>query len=189
MPSTNQPEPTPDYTPTTWGGELFEDVRVPSGQLCQMRKVNARVLVALGLIDTMDPLTALVDAKHIKRVKSGGSSVPEVDAQSLMKDPEAVVKLLDITDKLIEALVVQPNVKRPIRIVDGKEFDLKPHERVPGQIYTDMVDDMDKVFLFQWAMGGTADLEQFRVIASENDGGVQPKPKTARAPKRTVRSK
>lgn len=165
MPSTEENK----YAPSAggWGADPYLDLTVPSGQLCQVKRVNPRVLVALGLVDSVDPLTALVDVKHIKRVGSGPTQTREIDEKSLMSDPRALVNLLDIADKLCEAIIVQPPIKRPIRLVDGKEFDLQPHERVEGVIYTDMVDEMDKMFVFSWALGGSTDLEQFRERSEE----------------------
>lgn len=169
---------------STWQNELFVDVQVPSGAWCQIRKVNARILASLGLIDTVDPLSALVEEKHIKRVKGGS---PTIDFDAIQKDPKAIVRLIDIAEKVAEAIVVQPDLKRPIRIVDGQEFDLKPHERVPGQIYTDMVDDLDLMHIFNEAIGGMADLEQFRDGPGKSNGSVQSKPKSSHPAKRPVR--
>lgn len=165
MPSTN-------FKPTTWGQNPYVELTVPSGQLCLVRRPNVRALIALGLVDTVDPLTSLVDEKHIKRVGRGKNAKAELNEQTLMEDPKAIMSLLDIADKVCEYMVMEPAVVRPVRVVDGKEFQLKGHERNPDLVYTDMIDDTDKIFIFSHSIGGTTDLEQFRDATGKSNVGL-----------------
>jgi hypothetical protein len=95
-------------------------------------------------------------------------------------------------DRVTEYVVVQPQVLRPVqrdeegnpikmwkgRIEDDgerimEELPLPDAERVPGTVYTDMVEPMDKVYLFQFVVGGVRDLEQFRAEFGETMGALE----------------
>ena len=169
MPSPNIPE---NKYGQGWSSvQAFVDLECPSGTWCQVRKPNPKQLISLGFMDNFDTLTALVDKKHVKRVK--GKAVPDVS--SMMKNPKAVMDAMALADKIAEHVVLQPTLKRPVKRVfdengkpilneDGKpvEEDLEGHERVDGVIYTDMIDDIDKMFIMQFAVGGSSDLTKFR---------------------------
>lgn len=164
MPSTN--------VNNVWGSKTHEyELEVPSGQVCLIKKVDPQQLVAMGVIDQVDVLTKLVDTKHVKRVKGKPQSTPnKVDVAALSKNPQAIVDILALSDKVVEAVILKPNVKRPIvrdehgqpKFFNGKEIPLPYEDRVEGQIYTDMIDSMDRMFIFQRAVGGDIDLATFR---------------------------
>lgn len=150
------------YTPTTWGRQPYQDLEMPSGQMAQVRMPGVQQLVAIGVLDSTDSLSALIDKKHIKRVKGK----PAIDGPSLMKDPKNVLSLLQIVDKVTAYMVVQPTVQEPFieEDVDGKMTTrpLRDDERDPEVVYTDAIETIDKMYLFQYAVGGSADLAQFR---------------------------
>ncbi len=137
------------YTATAWGGEVHHDLTVPSGQLCLCKRPGVQGLIKAGLIDDLDALTSLVDQKHVSRVKGK----PTVNTQALMKDPQSIMRVLELADRVVAHVVVEPSVQLP------PENDA---DRVKGQVYTDMIDEEDKMFIMNWAMGGQADLESFR---------------------------
>ena len=66
---------------------------------------------------------------------------------------EHIRPLMDLYDNVVLTCVVEPNVSP----VPGPD-----EERDPDVLYIDDVDYEDRLFIFQWAMGGSADLEQFR---------------------------
>jgi hypothetical protein len=176
------------YAPSTWGKELFIDLTTPSGQLCQVRVPGVQALIAAGVLESADTLTSLVDSKHIKRVqgkatpsknavnlgKDGG--VGELDTESLMKDPAALQKVFNLVDKVSEYMVVQPTVRRPIRklMERGKEIELPlaPDDREEGIVYTDTIDVTDRMFILNYAIGGSTDVEAFREQLPEGMGSV-----------------
>lgn len=158
MPSSNK------YDATAWGGSTLTDLEVPSGQLCQVKKPNPRQLIAMKILDSFDQLSNLVDSK-VKRVKGTPKppSLNEADVQAVFsRNPEKIVELLETCDKVTEYMVVQPNVRRPVKLVDGQEVELSLEEREEGTVYTDQIDDIDKMFIFQYSVGGSADLATFR---------------------------
>jgi hypothetical protein len=166
MPSTNK-----NKYGKGWGGDqAFEDLECPSGTYCQIRKPNPQQLISLGLIDNLDALSGLVDKKHIKRVK--GTKIPTVStagAEKLMENPKAIMDVLAVADKVIEYMVVQPTIKRPVFHTGQLDSKGKPieeilpfNDRESDVIYTDQLDMIDKIWIFQYCAGGSGDLAQFR---------------------------
>lgn len=180
------------YAVTAWGQLEYVDLTLPSGQLCQVRPAGVQAMIGAGVIESADTLTSLVSEKHIKRVAGRGKSnagkptappkPDEIDTQSLMKDPKNLQKVFKVVDRISAFMVVQPDLQIPVRMEpDPKnpgetlEFALTHEERKPGVVYTDVVDLMDKMFIFQYAVGGSTDVEAFREQFSAGLGGVAAK--------------
>lgn len=183
------------YAPTAWGGEHLIDLEMPSGQMAQVRRPGVTGLVKAGLLDSLDSLTALVKTEHIDRVKTGKPTTEVItadDIKTLSQDKERLFTALDLMDRVTEYVVVQPSVLRPVqrdeqgsplKMWRGKlsdtgdqimeELELPDKDRVPGQVYTDMVEATDKVYLFQFVVGGVRDLEQFRKEFGETLGAME----------------
>lgn len=168
------------YAPTTWGQEPTLDLTVPSGQMCQVRQPGVQAMINAGVFESVDTLTGVINEKHIKRVQGRtqkqGQPV-EIDTNSLMKDPKQLAKVFEIVDKITEHMVIQPKVRRPVRkAVDeqGNEVEtlLKFEEREDDVVYTDRIDAMDKMFIFQYAVGGDTDVESFRERFKQGMGSV-----------------
>lgn len=188
--------PKNKFKPTAWGGEHLVDLEMPSGQLAQVRRPGVSGLVRAGLLDSLDTLMSLVKTEHIDRVKTGEPTTKEItteDIKELSKDSGRLLQALDLMDRVTEYAVVQPVVLRPVQrdesgkpllIWKGKleedgsqvmeELELPDGERDASQVYTDMVDPTDKVYLFQFVVGGVRDLEQFRKEFSETLGTMEP---------------
>lgn len=174
--------PTPEenrYAATTWTAERLVDLTVPSGQLCSVRRPGVEGLIRQGLLKKTDSLTSLVDNKHIKRVKGQ----QQINVSSLMQDMDALLNVMDTVDQIISYVVVQPHLVRPVKTVpvlddeqseagETKEVPLEEHERQADVIYTDYVSIEDRMFIFQYAVGGSKDLEQFRKRFNESAGGL-----------------
>lgn len=154
------------YAPTTWGQEVLRDLEMPSGQLCQIRPPGMQALIAAGVLESADTLTSLIDEKHLKRVAPTRKNakgpqgqalkpgdVEAVDSRGLMQDPENLVKIFTLVDKVTVHMVVQPNVQ-PVPEPGAV--------REEGVIYVDMVDFLDKMYIFQYSIGSDSNLEQFR---------------------------
>lgn len=169
------------YAVNTWGSiGGYEDLTVPSGQLCLVKRPGVQGLMAAGVLHNIDGLTAMVNQKHIKRVKGGPSSVApgvpdpaSLDMQSILKDPEALDSIMHTVDRVVCHVVIKPEVTMTPNDVT---------RRRDGVIYADMVDLVDKMFIFNFAVGGSRDLETFRgglgeAVGSLDDGeGVEGPP-------------
>lgn len=157
---------TNKYAPTVWGTTTTRDLECPSGQLCQVRMPGVQTLIAAGILESADTLTTLVDEKHIKRVspkKAPNTNGIEVDGASLLKDPDSIRKVFTLVDQITVHMVLQPQIYP----VPGPGED-----RVGDRVYVDMVDMLDRMFIFQYAIGGDQNLEQFRDQFAEGLGGV-----------------
>lgn len=139
--------PNNKYAPTTWGQRQDVDLTCPSGQMCRVIRPGVEGLIQLGLLNKLDSLTGLVDQKHIQRVK-GGKKAPELDINSLIRDPKSLSDALSTMDKVVVHVVQEPALT------------LDPEEK--DKIHIGSVDMDDRAFIFQFATGGTGDLEAFR---------------------------
>lgn len=156
------------YAPTAWGSTsgMPEDLELPSGQVCLVRRPGTQGLIAAGVLQNVDSLTRLVNEKHINRVAAKGrgqEAKTEIDMTSLMDDPEGMAEIVRVVDKVVIHCVLAPQVFSTPDDVTRRE---------KGVIYADMIDLTDKMFLFQYVVGGTRDLESFRTELNEVLGGL-----------------
>ena len=190
MPAHNTKKSKDKYKATAWATEPTIDLEVPSGQLCLVRRPGVTGLIRAGILDSLDSLTGMVQTEHIDRVereKSGKTITPE-DIASLQNNKERLTEALDLMDKVLTHVVIEPRLYLPFeydeeagkyilmarldkqtgaqQVIDGvPATDMVPiadDNRVPGRAYTDMIDVVDKVFIFQFVVGGVSDLETFR---------------------------
>ena len=155
------------YAPTVWGSQEGvhgpQDLELPSGQLVLARKPGVQQLMVEGVLHRMDNLTALVDKKHVRKGKAAASE--SINVQSLIQDPEALANILHTVDRVLCAVVIRPPIQMAPNDVTSRKN---------GVIYTDTVGIEDKMFLFNWALGGSKDIERFRRESSEVVGSVVP---------------
>lgn len=140
----------------------LHDVRVPSGALCQARRPGIKGLMKAGLLDSFDTLTALVQNEHIEPNSLQPGTKAKADK---LPDPKAVEEGFALVDRLVVAVVVQPALYDP-HLQKG-ETEEKREKRIAeaileGKLSVEQVDLVDKMFLMNWAVGGSADLESFR---------------------------
>src|SRR3954468_1066631 len=152
-----------------------EFITLPSGQTCHARRVGMEGIMSAGLLGDADSLSSYVGTKHIRRVRGGKKADGEViNARSIATDPEALKRIIFLVDRAVPVIVAQPVVMTHFEYQDDNTTKMIPaEERVPGQVYTDMIGLEDKMFLFNFAIGGTRDLERFR---SESDAAVEDVP-------------
>jgi hypothetical protein len=179
-----------EYAPQAWGKgkveEIIEDVVCPSGQKCLARRPGLQGLLGAGIVDKMDTITGTINKKHIKRVK-GGRPV-ELEAEEVMKDPDALVGILDTADKVALYIVVRPALTAsPECTALGKgvckasynEHIIKESvthtfdfDADPDAVYVHNVELEDKMYLMNFAVGGTRDLDSFREQSAEMLGNL-----------------
>lgn len=199
MPSTND-----KYAPTTWGQTNEFDFTTPSGQLCRLRRTDPTDLIAAGLLDKLDFLTATVLNEHIPNGRKTAAQKAK-DAKEKVgqkeKTPEqlereirekAYKELLSSPDKFegfketINNVVVMVVVAPPIHPVPQPDEDGEVPEREEGLVYVDTVDFNDKMAIFNEATKGAAKLEPFREEPDEAVGAVASKPSSRKSPKRVA---
>jgi hypothetical protein len=137
-----------------WGkndsGAALILLTVPSGETCRVIRPGVEGLIQAGVLHDIDSLTALVDEKHLKRVKGQ----QQVDVQSLLADSKNLENLFHVVERVVSYVVREPVVKMTPE---------DPTNRQAGDhIYCDQIDLEDKMFIFDYAVGGTKDIESFR---------------------------
>ena len=202
MPSSkNKPQ---DHKPKTpkygkrWTTNL-QDLELPSGELCQVRRPGVQGLIKAGVLHSLDSLTSIVQTETIP--KSEGKPIPKDQSiEAVVKDPEKFGKMMEQTDKIVCFVVTQPKVHsnlRPVRqlvddendlwedvVKDGEKVmeEIPLEERDPELVYVDYIDAMDKMYIMNFAVGGSADLQQFREATEASLGGVSAGEAAASAP-------
>lgn len=134
-------------------------LELPSGNMAQIRRISMQTYLKQGRIPNV--LMAPVQ----KALQSGGDSLPEEDLKEVMQDPKALEQLFSMIDMVTCDAFVEPQV-HPEPFIEDKDENgaptRTPAERNDELLYVDEVDLDDKMFVFQWMVGGTSDLEPFR---------------------------
>ena len=68
-------------------------------------------------------------------------------------DNQMVLDMVEFTDQLTMRCLAEPKAHPVPENEDDRDDDL---------LYVDEIDEEDKMFIFQWATGGTTDVERFR---------------------------
>lgn len=154
------------------------ELELPSENQCLVRRLQPEAFLTSGMIP--DALSDMVT--RAIRSKKG---LPPDATKKIMDDPKKLRAAMQMMDEITCYVVVEPKCEMPPRCafdlpdgVCGEYFDTddKRHEdinhpnfhdfsegkRDPDVLYVDQVSAEDKNFIFQFAMGGTADVERFR---------------------------
>ncbi len=151
--STPLPASSPQnpYAVTSWGENEY-DFRVPSGQLCRMRKLRPEQLVGSDLLDRVTRLPGF--AQQAIDQAEGKPPAKIVDAPA-KEDLQAVIKVMN---ELLPMVVVQPKV---YAVPEPTAADPVP-KRVPGVVYTDMIELGDRIAIMERAISGVSKMDNFR---------------------------
>jgi hypothetical protein len=151
------------YATTQWGGEVFEDLPLPSGQLCLARRVGLEGLMRAGIIHDIDPLMGLVQ-QHQDRVQGKETEDAQAQMIALMRDDDKMSSLFHLLDRILCHVVIKPAVQMAPN-------DITLRER--GVVYSDTVQMEDKMYIMSWAIGGADAVAGFREEYEKLVGGVQ----------------
>lgn len=164
-PQSRPVQPSDDFAPKTWGAASNEVLEVPSGQLCRVRRPGIEGLMKSGILHNLDTLTELVDEKHIKRVNGKPTTDKDKVAKDILDDPAKMEEAIAVIDSVVCHVVVEPQVLH--NLDEGVERD-------PNVVYAEDVGLEDKLFILNYAVGGTRDLERFHSELQESMGSVDP---------------
>jgi len=170
---------------------LGEDVELPSGLWCKAKRIGMEALVQGGKI----PNTLLPIVMEALEGGDAGRKRAEEKLRSQMSAAH-IADMMAMYDSITMFVVVEPTI-RPIpekcacgsnkygeqilipKTAEKEAFDWDNHDHgwsaVPDQdrehgtgiAYIDWIDFADKVYLMNFAVGGTRDLETFRKEQSE----------------------
>lgn len=130
------------------------EVKVPSGNIALCRRPGMDTFLKLGMLP--NSLMSIVQ-KNIQKAQKGAKDEDiqknVADAMDkLLEDPQKIGEVFEMADRVVCFIVIQPEV----HLVPDD-----PAERDPELLYVDEVLLDDKMFLFNWAVGGAEDLASF----------------------------
>jgi hypothetical protein len=144
--------------------EILLDLKVPSGQMCQVRRPGPMGLIQAGVLDSIDVLGSVVQTQHVDRV--AGRPVKDISQDSqvmdLLRDKGKLNAANELINKVVCYVVVQPKLHMPSDEMIADEA-----------VSVENVDFMDRVFIMQFVMGGTQDLATFRSQFGTTLGSVE----------------
>lgn len=184
--------PASDNNSTIYGqgwGAALQDLALPSGAICQLRKLQMEDLVELGIMDQVDFLSQIVEEKHVERVKkpsdrakkqptkaeaAEAAKVAEQEqTAALLRDPKKFSTMSAMIDKIVVACVIKPQIVNGFREVEeGQRIRLDDDARVHGVIYSDSIPFGDKMEVFEVAFAGVQKMSSFRGESAEDVGHV-----------------
>lgn len=134
-------------------GNSGKPLEVPSGNTALVRAPGMQVFMANGMIP--NSLMAIVK----EAIETG--KPPKMD--SLEINEETLAEFAKLIDDVTVYCVVEP----PVHPIPETTLNPETGQEVVGErdddlLYVDEVDMEDKVFIFQFAVGGTRDLAKFR---------------------------
>lgn len=157
------------------------DLDLPSGERCQVKRPGVQGLIKAGVLHSLDSLTAIVQQDTIPKAEGKPSKAVE----EVVNDPDKFRRMMEMVDKIVVHTVTQPEVLPSTRPVlddnnqpktdrDGEPIleDIPDEERDPEAVYVDYIDSVDKMFIMNFAVGGSADLAEFRAQTEALVGGV-----------------
>lgn len=140
---------------------------LPSGLVVRAKRVELQTMIQKGNVP--NPLMEVVSEALQKGQKANIEEMIGVEDQEI--DLDMVNDMFDMVNRIIIESVTQPRVHAEPTVEDMVRW----NERHPEQpvddptqlrdedlLYVDEVDPDDKMFIYQWACGGTADIATFR---------------------------
>jgi hypothetical protein len=127
------------------------ELEVPSGNVALVRTVGMQAFLDKGLIPN--------SLREIAMESIKGKAAPELRIENL--DEEQIINMMSLFDSVTVYCVIQPEVVPVPLDEEGNPIPPRDREDVDA-LYVDDVDLQDKMFIFQFACGGTRNVEQFR---------------------------
>jgi hypothetical protein len=151
-------------TATEWKkGKQGIELKVPSGNTCLARRVGMDVFLREGMVpNTLLPI--------IRQAMNTGEA-PKLELNDI--DDTMLLDIMRLVDAVTVYVIQEPAVQPAPAAGVQREDDV---------LYVDDVDLDDKMFIFNWAVGGTADLERFRAEQGSFVGALRPGADVERAP-------
>jgi hypothetical protein len=146
-------------------GKLLE---LPSGLWMRCQRIDLQQMIVKGSIP--NPLMEIVSQTLEKGQKADIAKMVGVDEGKL--DLDMIRDMYEMVNWIVHSVSQEPKAHMPPSQGDVDRWNAEHPDEEPMEdpeelrsddlLYTDEVDDDDKMFLFQWLMGGTEDLATFR---------------------------
>lgn len=148
------------------------ELTLPSGKVCLTKKPESmQTFLAKGMIP--NSLMPIIE-KALEEGKTGKAPDPKDVMEEVLKDPSQIAAMFELIDAIVVDCVISPKVMPEPKWTDAdlqagrcqptEVGQLIEDERRPTGdfIWIDWVKVDDRMHIFQWAVGGTRDLEGFR---------------------------
>lgn len=142
---------------SSWKRPSNPILELPSGHTVRVFNPGLKTFLVNG---TMPNSLMSLAEKALQKGQPLGKS----ETDNLINDPKKVADMLKFVDDVVLGVVVEPKVH---------QTPAEASERDDSLLYIDELDDEDKLFIFQWATGGSADLERFRTELAGTLGALQ----------------
>lgn len=155
------------------------ELELPSGNVCLAKRADIMALLGEGVFP--DSFTAIITETIAKAQKGPGprDHLPPQDEQNQNVANEAMQKVLENPDQLrnlmksFDRVVVMSVIQPKVALATDEQGNIIPDaDRDENLVYTDDVDPEDKMFIFNWVVGGSADIDKFRQETSDLVAGV-----------------
>ena len=145
-------------------------VELPSGNVCLAQAVPMQKMLGMDIIP--NELMGVVS----RALEQGESDIDGSELLGALKGDgdtmDAVKKAQRMVDQAVLRIVVEPKVlDNLVKVEDNGGVGWRPLDetelaenraRFGEVLYIDDVDELDKMYLFQWAVGGSPDIANFR---------------------------
>jgi len=201
------------YTVSTWGGDVYSDLVMPSDPNSKVRvkRLSIPMLASSGMLERMDQISPTVEEKIRQPVSGkkptkkagkagGGPSVKQPTdrpGKKLTKAEQAEAAknemsgqdlsvMVEMLAVLIPKIIVEPEVLPSMYIDEETDemVEVKADDRVKGAIYSDTIPINDQMTIFQWAMEGM-DMEEVKSFREQQSEDVEPVADDAGVPSET----
>lgn len=177
-----------------WKKAEGEELPLPSGNTCMVKRPGMEKILGAGVLpDNMTSMaldyvkTAQTGKPQDHKSKGGDPDIDPEMMEKFMKEENAIENIFRAFDRVTAMCVIEPKCLwhlRPKINEDGSDVlddsgkpiyeEIPEKERDEDILYTDEIDIDDKTFIFNFVVGGTRDVEQFRLQYGDAMATVQP---------------
>lgn len=156
----------------------LQDVELPSGHTCQVKAVGMETLIKKGMIpnDLLGIIQKALDNNQGKKNEALKKLEQQKLLDELLEDRAKLSAVFDLADVITVECVVQP------KVLPAPEHS---ENRDPELLYVDEVDMEDKMFIFNFVVGGTKKVGEFREELASTVGNTSNRKPVVKATKRT----
>lgn len=148
------------------------ELKVPSGHTCLVKRPGPEMFAQQGLMPNSLLEIVMPLIERAQEEGKTGDSTPMPDAsmaelqKQILNDPVKIADMITSVDNITVFCVLQPKVwpvsKRDEVLADPDIAEDVKEATLAEYLFVDEVDFADKMFIFQYAVGGSANLERFR---------------------------
>lgn len=136
------------------------ELDLPSGNTALVKPMRITTMLAEGFFP--DSLRAIVMQQLSEEKPSEEATAGAI--QEAFGDMNKLTEMFDVFDRICLAVVKEPQVLPAPENEADRDEDL---------LYIDEVDQEDKMFIFQWAVGGDRDIDTFRAESGLGVGSLE----------------